>query len=189
MQRNQHKNCLERLSQFKKRLYCSLKCYRAFPISQKTREKMSISHKENPARFWSGKTQPLEMCLKKAEKMLGNKNAYGKRWEVLSRRNPLKPLAFFLRGTTNMIKWRDSVYERDNFTCRECGQYGGKLNADHIKSFSSILLQFKINTVEEAYTCKELWNVSNGRTLCVACHKQTVNFAGRAKRLNNLITT
>lgn len=176
----------EKPSHFAKRKYCSFQCYRSSPISEATRLKMSIAHKENPARYWLGKKQPKAMCDKKAEKMLGNTHLLGKTWEVLSRRVPFKPLAYFLRGTTRMVKWRDSIYERDNWTCRECGVRGGKLNADHIKAFSTMLLEHKITTIEEAYACKELWNINNGRTLCVDCHRKTDTFAGRANRLNKL---
>src|SRR3990167_4878670 len=33
--------------------------------------------------------------------------------------------------------WRITVFERDNYTCVFCGERGGKLNADHIKPFST----------------------------------------------------
>lgn len=52
--------------------------------------------------------------------------------------------------------WRITVLQRDNFTCKLCGKRGGKLEADHIKSFSKYPdLRFEIN---------------NGRTLCKNCH-------------------
>ena len=52
--------------------------------------------------------------------------------------------------------WRRAVFERDNYTCADCGKRGGDLEADHIKPW--------------AY-CPELrYTVSNGRTLCATCH-------------------
>lgn len=168
------------------RLYCSFLCYRNNPISDNTRLKMSINSAHNKP--WLGKKQTQTMSDKKSEYMMGNQHLLGKTWEVLSRRNPLKSLAFFLRGTTRMIKWRNSIYKRDNWTCKECGQVGGKLHADHIKTFSSILLENNIQTEKEAYKCKELWNINNGRTLCIECHKKTDTFAGRARKLNKLVT-
>jgi hypothetical protein len=56
--------------------------------------------------------------------------------------------------------WTKSIFERDNFTCQDCGQRGGKLQADHIKPYC---------------ICSEdeKWNLENGRTLCVPCHKKT----------------
>src|SRR5690606_13843091 len=38
-----------------------------------------------------------------------------------------------IRGLKEYSKWRTSVYKRDNYTCKQCGQQGNKLEADHIK--------------------------------------------------------
>ena len=62
------------------------------------------------------------------------------------------------RHSGEYTKWRNDVYERDNFTCMDCNVRGGKLNAHHIKSYSKY---------------KELrFAVSNGITLCIECHKK-----------------
>jgi len=55
--------------------------------------------------------------------------------------------------------WRKAVFERDNHTCVFCNKRGGELQADHIKPFALFpTLRFLI---------------TNGRTLCVDCHKST----------------
>lgn len=55
--------------------------------------------------------------------------------------------------------WRKSVFGRDNYTCVQCEQRGGRLEVDHIKSFSlHPNLRFEI---------------SNGRTMCKSCHLKT----------------
>lgn len=65
--------------------------------------------------------------------------------------------------------WRKAVFERDGYTCQSCGTVGGTLNADHIKPFS----KFPNLRLE----------LSNGRTLCIPCHKETDTFGW--KLLNN----
>lgn len=70
-----------------------------------------------------------------------------------------------MRKRTDFRKWRKTVFERDNFTCQTCRKRGGTLNADHIKPFS---LYPKLRYI-----------VSNGRTLCELCHKETDTWGGR----------
>lgn len=53
--------------------------------------------------------------------------------------------------------WRRAVFERDDFTCQTCGKRGIKLNAHHKKSY--------------AYYPEGRYDISNGITLCEACHK------------------
>jgi len=63
------------------------------------------------------------------------------------------------RNRLEYRSWRLAVYERDNFTCQQCGKRGGKLNAHHL---------------EEVSRCPEkIYDVKNGITLCVECHKKT----------------
>jgi len=61
--------------------------------------------------------------------------------------------------------WRKAVFERDNYTCQDCGKRGGhnNLEAHHIKEW--------VNFPELRY------DVDNGKTLCTKCHNKT-------KRLN-----
>lgn len=67
--------------------------------------------------------------------------------------------AMKVRNSKEYAQWRTAVYERDGYACQHCGQRGGKLHADHIKPFS---------------THPELrFDLSNGRTLCIDCHRKT----------------
>lgn len=60
------------------------------------------------------------------------------------------------RNMPEYIAWRKAVYERDNYTCQECGAKGN-INAHHIQHWQSYPeLRFV---------------VSNGVTLCGQCHR------------------
>lgn len=65
------------------------------------------------------------------------------------------------------VSWRRSVFERDNFTCQHCGVRGGELHADHIKPFA---------THPQLRT-----DLSNGRTLCVSCHRKTDTWGAKSR--------
>ena len=78
-----------------------------------------------------------------------------------------------IRGHFKYRQWRSDIFTRDNFTCVLCGDNrGGILNADHYpKTFADIFYQYNIKSIEDALNCEEFWNINNGRTLCVPCHK------------------
>jgi len=76
--------------------------------------------------------------------------------------------AMKIRNSKEYTRWRKAVFIRDDYTCQICGQRGGKLNADHIKAFS---------------THPDLrLDVDNGRTLCYECHLSTPNFGNRTPK-------
>lgn len=59
------------------------------------------------------------------------------------------------RNMPEYIAWRTAVFERDGYTCQECGAKG-KLNAHHIRHWQS----FRDGR----------FDVDNGITLCPKCH-------------------
>ena len=68
-------------------------------------------------------------------------------------------------------QWRSDVFTRDDFTCQNCGERGGRLNADHHpKMFIEVIVENNITNTDLAIQCSELWNINNGRTLCRECH-------------------
>lgn len=77
------------------------------------------------------------------------------------------PKIKLLRKSKQYADWRSAVFERDNYTCQHCGVRSGNgrtiiLNADHIKPFADF---------------PELrFDIKNGQTLCVACHRKTPTF-------------
>lgn len=79
-----------------------------------------------------------------------------------------------LRHNVQMLleyrNWRKDIYRRDGYTCQECGQVGGELNAHHITHFQMIVDMYNITTAEEARDCEAMWDLDNGITLCKNCH-------------------
>jgi len=78
-------------------------------------------------------------------------------------------------------KWRTAVFQRDRHTCQKCGARRKKgdrvvIQAHHLKSFYKILAENKIRTTQDALKCNELWDISNGQTLCISCHRQTDSY-------------
>lgn len=86
-----------------------------------------------------------------------------------------------IKVTYHYKKWRLDVFIRDKYTCQNCGQIGGELSAHHKKSFSLIIFENNIKTVEQAKLCFELWDISNGETLCIECHKKTDSYLRKLK--------
>lgn len=56
------------------------------------------------------------------------------------------------------INFAKEIYERDNFTCQECGKKGGLLNAHHILPWAG--------------NPSLVFNPENIITLCVPCHSR-----------------
>lgn len=67
-----------------------------------------------------------------------------------------------IRMSTEYQTWRHTVFHRDDHACQHCHTRGGRLHADHIKPFALFPeLRFEL---------------TNGRTLCVPCHKKTPTY-------------
>jgi hypothetical protein len=62
------------------------------------------------------------------------------------------------RTSPQYIKWRKAVFSRDNYTCKNCGRHSGFLIAHHILSWAKFP--------------EYRFNVKNGKTLCISCHKE-----------------
>lgn len=56
-------------------------------------------------------------------------------------------------------RWSQDIFKRDNYTCGLCGKRGGDLEAHHI--------------IRRADAPDLTYNLNNGITLCVPCHKET----------------
>lgn len=85
----------------------------------------------------------------------------------------ITPLNQQIRHCPEYRNWIEQIFRRDNWTCTKCNQIGGNLEADHFpKPFCQILVDNEIKTFEDALKCSELWDISNGRTICLKCHNR-----------------
>ena len=115
-----------------------------------TRSKISIAAKKR----YEDKDERLKLSL-----LFRGKN--GNNWQ-----GGITLLNKSIRQSLEMKLWREVVYQRDNWTCQECYEKSGKLNAHHLKNFSQHPeLRFAID---------------NGITLCETYHaiKHSKNTGG-----------
>jgi len=127
--------------------------------SEETKKKISDKLKINNPMF-SEKARKKQSETKKQMGYLKGEN--NPNWKGGISAKHLK-----IRNSFEYKEWRRSVFKRDNWTCQKCGTRSGKaknviLNADHIKSFADF---------------PELrFDIDNGNTLCLECHKKTKNY-------------
>jgi hypothetical protein len=82
-----------------------------------------------------------------------------------------------IRHSFKYRQWVSDIFTRDDFTCQNCGQRGGgEKHAHHIKQFALIIKENDIKSFDDAMNCSELWNLNNGITNCVDCHKKTKTY-------------
>lgn len=84
----------------------------------------------------------------------------------------ITPIVSQIRNCFKMRQWVSDIFHRDNFTCQKCFIRGGKLNAHHLKPFSKIFKENNIKSLEDALNCEEFWDLNNGQTICVDCHRK-----------------
>lgn len=163
-------------------------------LSEETKRKIGLKSKGNSYRKGIKNTDEVRAKISKAhmgvklseqhrKTLLGNKRALGMKHSDGTKKdmsikrsgknNPMwkggvTPVNRSIRTSVKYKIWRKSIFQRDRYTCVLCFATGCVLNADHIKPFSLYPeLRFEL---------------SNGRTLCVPCHKNTDTFAGKIKK-------
>lgn len=147
------------------------------PATQETRLKMRIAH--------LGLKHTPESIEKIRQALKGNKSHTGHIFSLQVRKNMsngqkgekgsnwrggLNPKNKGIRSSFQYKEWRKAVFERDGYRCVIGGNaHGSYVQADHIKRFSEY---------------PELrFDVDNGRTLCVPCHRKTDTYGPKRKVL------
>ena len=84
----------------------------------------------------------------------------------------ITPSNHVIRTSMKYKQWRRNIFERDDYTCQNCKKHGGNLNADHIKPFALF---------------PELrFDIDNGRTMCIPCHRDTDTYGNKTRMLKCL---
>lgn len=140
-------------------------------MPEEMRLKRSLYMKAHPVKGFGAKKgiKPSEEVRRKmsiAQKRIGNRPPIQRGKDCWNWKNGIskvnKTEKQYLMSLQEYRLWRKAVFERDNYTCVWCGQRGGRLNADHIKSWRDY--------PELRYA------IDNGRTLCTDCHKKTASY-------------
>lgn len=149
--------------------FCSRKCIRN-ETQFKKGHTMRLGLK--PSRYaWDNKNSQQTRFQKKHKVNNGrvpwNKNKDFGSTEYLAKR--ISWLAIYR-------KWKQQIKTRDNFKCIEC-KSSKELNVDHHPlSLAVLIRKYNIKTPQESKNHEELWDISNGRTLCVPCHRKTLTY-------------
>lgn len=130
-------------------------------------KKLSAEHRAKLGEVRKGVKQTPEAVLKRKASIPRGKDMWN--WK-----GGITPINQKIRHSFEYKLWRTSVFERDDYACVLCGAKNGNgkavvLNADHIKPF--------------AYFPELRFEISNGRTLCVPCHKMTETYGGKVKSI------
>jgi len=80
------------------------------------------------------------------------------------------PLYGQIRKLFKNYIWKAKVQNRDAGICQVC--FGDGYLVHHLEPFQYIIEKNKIETIEEATKCKELFDVTNGLLVCKDCHKE-----------------
>lgn len=164
------------------------------PCSENTKKKISKANKGNmpipwnKGKYWNKKwKQEQSLRTKKAwaegkhknnPTSKGTHSTLGRKMPKLTgkRNGNYKhgkyPLVMKIRTCDKYKKWSRQILEKDDYICQICKKRGCELHADHIKSFADIFKENQIISFHQAMVCSELWNLENGRALCVPCHRQ-----------------
>lgn len=152
-------------------------------VSEETRKRMSEAQKKSK-KHPKGYKLSEERCRKMSEERTGKKQPWSAKEKHWNWRGGITPLNQKIKTSYKYSEWRTGVFIRDSFTCKKCGQKGGKLEAHHIKPFSLLIEEAKncmplFNIYDACMVYVPMWDIENGQTLCRDCHKQLKHKGGK----------
>lgn len=112
----------------------------------------------NQSKYWKGRKrgpQSLEHRQKLRLAKLGKRGEETNHWK-----GGLSDIKHRMRSSDDWKKWREAVFERDNYTCQECYLRGVVLEPHHIIPLKE--------------TLSRAFEINNGITLCRPCHMNTM---------------
>lgn len=158
--------------------FCSHSCYSESKVGSKRSK-----HSEVMKQYWKihkhpmlGKKHSVESRLKMSNSWIYSKKITKERNDKISESlkgdknynwkggpKTTRDIKNYIRKQREYVNWRTAVFERDDFTCQSCETRSKKgktveLEAHHIKSFANFP--------------KLRYEVSNGLTLCLECHRE-----------------
>lgn len=144
------------------KFFCNKRCWYDYRSANKITWNKGLKGvmKPNSGSFKKGEHRSPETEFKVGDKV-GPKNNLWK--------GGITPINTRIRQSSEYKQWRKNVFERDNFTCQMCGDRGVKIHADHILPFAQFV--------------EARFELSNGRTLCVPCHKSTPTYLRKCKQI------
>jgi len=174
--------------------------------TDKTKERLSILKMGDKNPNYKKYRVPVKICnfcgkefrsrervRKFCSKLCVDASRRGKHFYLKPKNQLISSLVERIRKSIEYKEWRRKIFERDNYTCRECFKRSGVLHPHHIKPFSVIFREFLFQYNQFSYfddkdvllrlsfNYKDFWNIDNGITLCKKCHKETKTYGGGLK--------
>ena len=130
------------------------------------------------------------MSEKVSKTLKGRPTLYNKGNKHYAWKGGITELETLIRNLIENREWKRQVFQRDNYTCTECNikytkQKPVYMEAHHERAFSLLVHDFlkeysQFSPIEDKETLQKIsisylpfWDINNGISLCVDCHKKT----------------
>lgn len=180
-------NCRKEFHQYKifKSRFCSFRC-KGLWQSEHCKGENSSGWKGGKLKiicpicsitFYAHKSDHRQFCSDKCLKIWRSQNLINDK--SCNWKGGITPVVLKIRKCFKYQEWRQKIFIRDDFTCQDCKQEGGELEAHHCnKSFAELIQEVKHNLslldlYEAVMIYTPFWEVDNGETLCKKCHDKT----------------